>query len=170
MRQITSLFLLFGFLISLQMTILPSAVAQTSGTGLPLPRFVSLRATEVNMRTGPGIQYPVDWVYKRQYLPMEVVAEYGTWRKIRDWEGNQGWIHQSMLSGRRTLMVTKEMRSIRLDPESKSLPTARVEPGAIGNIVSCSKDSGWCQVEFGKHEGWLRRVDFWGVYRKEIVD
>ncbi len=84
-----------------------TANAQTQkSTGLPLPRYVSLRAEEVNMRTGPGVRYPVDWVYKRRNLPVEIIAEFGTWRKIRDVEGAQGWIHQSMLSNRRTFSVT----------------------------------------------------------------
>jgi len=144
--------------------------AQISGTGLPLPRYVSLRATEVNMRNGPGIQYPVEWVYHRQHLPMEIIAEYGTWRKIRDWQGNQGWIHQSLLSGRRTLIVTGEERTLRREPDSKSLPVARAEVDAVGRLIRCGEGSGWCQVEFGKHSGWLRRVEFWGVYRNELIE
>ena len=71
-------------------------------TILPLPRFVSLRANQVRLRTGPGVQYPIEWVYQRQYLPVEIIAEYRTWRKIRDWQSTQGWVHQSMLSGNRT--------------------------------------------------------------------
>ena len=76
-----------------------SSLAISKGTGLALPRFVSLRADEVNLRTGPGVQYPVDWVYLRQHLPVQIIAEFDTWRKIRDWQGTQGWVHQSMVSG-----------------------------------------------------------------------
>src|SRR3990167_9515481 len=85
----------------------PPALAQEASqaplqaSGLPLPRFVSLRAEEVNMRAGPGVRYPVDWVYKRKNMPVEVIAEFGTWRKVRDIQGTQGWIHQSMLSSNR---------------------------------------------------------------------
>ena len=143
--------------------------AQTNGSGLPLPRFVSLRAAEVNMRTGPGVQYPVEWVYHRQYLPMEVIAEYGTWRKVRDWQATQGWIHQSMLGGRRTVIVTKDMRTIRRNPESKSAAVAKAEPGTVGRVLDCPVETGWCEIEISGHQGWLRRVEFWGVYRDEVI-
>ena len=82
------------------------ARAQTNGSGLSLPRFISLRADRVNMRTGPGGQYPIEWLYRRRSLPVEVIAEYKNWRKIRDWQGTQGWVHQSMLSRHRTIIVT----------------------------------------------------------------
>ncbi len=146
------------------------ALAQSQGTGLPLPRFVSLRADEVNMRTGPGVQYPVEWVYRRRNLPMEVIAEYGTWRKVRDWQGAQGWIHQSMLVGKRTLVITSTVRTLRQRPDSNSAAKARAEAGAVGEVQSCAKAEGWCRVEIGNHEGWLRRVDFWGVYQNELVE
>jgi SH3-like domain-containing protein len=81
-----------------------------------LPRFVSLRASEVNLRTGPGIRYPIEWVFKRRDLPVEVVDEFESWRRIRDWEGTLGWVHQSMLRGRRTALVTGEPRVLRRAP------------------------------------------------------
>ena len=143
---------------------------QTGGTGLPLPRFVSLRVAEVNMRTGPSVQHPVEWVYHRQYLPVEVIAEYGTWRKVRDWQATRGWIHKALLSGRRTLIITKAMRTVRREPESRSAAVAKAEEDVVGRILKCGQDSGWCRVEVGGHEGWLRRVDFWGVYPDETVE
>lgn len=75
--------------------------AQNKSPGLPLPRFASLRADKTNMRTGSGVRYPIDWVYQRPGLPVEIIAEYGNWRKVRDWLGAQGWAHQSMPSGKR---------------------------------------------------------------------
>ena len=144
--------------------------AQSQGTGLPLPRFVSLRAGEVNMRTGPGVQYPVEWVYQRRNMPIEIIAEYGTWRKVRDWQGTQGWIHQSMLTGKRTFVITSTVRTIRKKPDADSAPKARAEAGAIGEIKGCAKTDGWCRVEIGGYDGWLRRVDFWGVYQNEPVN
>jgi len=146
------------------------AFGQTQSTGLPLPRFVSLRADEVNMRTGPGVQYPVEWVYRRRQLPMEVIAEYGTWRKVRDWQGTQGWIHQSMLTGKRTFVITSTVRNVRRKPDSNSATEARAEAGAIGEIKSCGKGEGWCQIEIGRYDGWLRRVDFWGAYENEKIE
>lgn len=161
------LFLLIGIFIG---SWAAPAVAQTKGTGLPLPRYVSLRATEVNMRTGPGVQYPVEWVYRRQFLPIEIIAEYGTWRKVRDWQGAQGWVHQSMLSGRRTLIVTDKVRTVRRSPDTQSPGVARVEPGVVGRVLNCPADLTWCQIEVDGRDGWLRRVEFWGVYRHEALE
>ena len=121
------------------------------------------------MRTGPGVRYPVDWVYKRRNMPVEIIAEFGTWRKVRDVQGTEGWIHQSMLSGNRTLAVTGQTRTLRQHPDSKSLAVARVEPGAVGGIQTCPEGSGWCQLSFGKYNGWLRRVEFWGTYPSERI-
>ncbi|MBC8339811.1 MAG: hypothetical protein ISR51_06845 [Rhodospirillales bacterium] len=146
------------------------AQAQGKGTGLPLPRFVSLRAGEVNLRTGPGVQYPVDWVYLRQHLPVEIIAEYGTWRKIRDWQGTQGWVHQSMVSGARTFIVIGETRTLRRKPDSKSGAIAKIEAGAIGKLLSCPDLDGWCRIEAGNRKGFLRRVEFWGVLRNEVME
>lgn len=144
-------------------------LAQAKGSGLPLPRHVSLRGKEVNMRTGPGILYPVDWVYHRKFLPIEVIAEYGTWRKVRDWQGTQGWVHQSMLSGRRTFIVINKIRTVRSDPNTKSRGVAHLEPGVIGRLQVCPTGSTWCRVEIKGLQGWLRRIEFWGVYRYETL-
>ncbi len=148
----------------------PPASAAPEGTGLPLPRFVHLRAGEVNMRTGPGVQYPVEWVYQRQNLPLEVIAEHRTWRKVRDWQGTQGWVHQSMLGGRRTLIVTGAVRTLRDKADARSAPVARAEPGVVGRLLECPKGSGWCRVEVEGLKGWLRRVDFWGARPTELVE
>ncbi|HKH69397.1 MAG TPA: SH3 domain-containing protein, partial [Reyranella sp.] len=74
-----------------------AAAQQRKGSGLPIPRFASLRSDEVNVRTGPGPRYPIDWVFKRKAMPVEIVAEFENWRKIRDWQGASGWVHQSLL-------------------------------------------------------------------------
>ena len=141
----------------------------TKGTGLPLPRFVSLRATEVNMRAGPGVRYPVDWVYRRRNLPVEVIAEFGTWRQVRDVQGTQGWVHQSMLSNRRMISVTGQRRSLRQKANSDSPAVAELEAGVVGALLACPEGSGWCKMEFGEVSGWLRRVEFWGTYPGENV-
>ena len=159
------LFLVFiTFLLAPAMGSAKLAFAQTNGSGLPLPRFVSLRADEVNMRAGPGVQYPIEWVYRRQALPMEAVAEYGTWRKVRDWQGTQGWVHQSMLSNSRALIVTGKVRTIRSQQSTKAAAVARAEPGVIGALLECPQERAWCRVEVEGREGWLRSVEFWGVY------
>lgn len=147
---------------------LPAAAAD--GSGLPLPRFVSLRATEVNLRTGPGVQYPVDWVYQKRNLPVEVIAEFKTWRKIRDWQGAQGWVHQTMLGQGRFVMVLGELRTLRNAPAANAVPVARAEPGVIARLVRCPDSSGWCQVEAEGRTGWLHRNEVWGVLDGEVVE
>ncbi|MAH84408.1 MAG: hypothetical protein CMF65_07495 [Magnetovibrio sp.] len=145
-------------------------VAQIKGSGLPLPRFVSLRATEVNMRAGPGVQYPVEWVYRRRNFPMEVVAEFGTWRKLRDPQDTRGWVHQSMLASRRTIVITQKIRSLRSRAASQSRPVAQLEPGVIARLLECPRESTWCRVRTEGIEGWLRRVEFWGVHKREVIE
>lgn len=137
-------------------------------TGLPVPRFVTLRAREVNVRTGPGVRYPIDWVFQRPNLPVEVVAEFDTWRKIRDFEGTEGWVHQSMLSGRRTVIVITAVRLLRREAAESAPPMARLEPGVIAWLEACQGE--WCEVEVAGIDGWLRRGDVWGVLSDESID
>lgn len=146
-----------------------SPIVAAEGSGLPLPRFVSLRANEANLRAGPGVQYPVEWVYYRSELPVEVIAEYYTWRKVRDWQGSQGWVHQSILSSNRTLIVTGGLRTIRRKADTQSPAVARAEPNVVGRLLECPDGLTWCEVEIEGHKGWLRRVEFWGVYPGEVV-
>ncbi len=135
----------------------------------PVPRFVSLRAAVVNLRTGPGVRYPVEWVFKRRGLPVEVVAEFETWRKVRDWEGTVGWVHQSMLSGRRSAVVTGAVRGLRREPSEDAGVVARAEPGVVGELTRCRRGEPWCRVRIAGHEGWLRRDEFWVAYPGEAV-
>ena len=161
------LFLLLGTLPRPLM--LSPAHAATEGTGLPLPRFASLRAGRVNLRTGPGVQYPVDWVYQRRGLPVEIIAEYRTWRKIRDWQSTQGWVHQSMLSGKRTIIAVGKKRTLRSTPDTNSPAVAQIEAGATSKLVKCPPTGGWCMIQSGEIKGWLRKVEFWGAYRDEVL-
>ncbi len=138
-------------------------------TGLSLPRFVSLRAGEVNLRSGPDVsRYPIDWVYVRRGLPVEVIIEAGTWRKIRDWEGTVGWVHQSMLSNQRTVIVTQEMRPVHAQPSASSAVKVHAAPGVIGELKKCSKN--WCLVNFSRSSGWMQKTHFWGAYPLETID
>jgi len=134
---------------------------------LKLPRFASLRSGEVNVRTGPGVRYPVEWVFVRRNMPVEIVAEFDTWRKIRDYQGTEGWVHSSMLSGRRTMLILGEVRTLRRSDNGESPAVARLEPGVIGALQQCRSD--WCRVEAGGLRGWLRRGEFWGAYPGEVV-
>jgi SH3-like domain-containing protein len=148
--------------------VLRAEAAETSG--LPLPRFVSLRSDEVNLRTGPGVRYPVDWIYTRRDLPVEIVAEFEAWRKIRDWQGTEGWVHQSMLSGRRMVVVLGQVRKLRREANENAEAVAMVEAGVMGRLVQCPRNSAFCRVETGGATGWLKRDEFWGVYRGEWVE
>ncbi len=158
----------FALIVILALGAAPVA-AGLEGSGQPLPRFVSLRAGEVNMRIGPGERYPIDWVYLRAGVPMEVVAEYYTWRRVRDWRGIEGWIHTSMLTGRRAMVVSGDVRALRTKPDPLAPVVARVEPGVFGRLKECPKNGGWCRVEVAGFDGWLRRGDFWGAYNSESV-
>jgi SH3-like domain-containing protein len=133
-----------------------------------VPRFVSLRSGEVNVRTGPGTRYPVEWVFTRKDIPVEITAEFDTWRRIRDWEGAEGWVHQSMLSGRRAVVVLGDIRRLRLSPDPGAPAAARLEPGVVGTLARCRDQ--WCEVEVAGYEGWLARGEFWGVYPGETVE
>ena len=132
-----------------------------SQTGLLLPRFVSLRTAEVNARTGPGKRYPIDWVYKRKNLPVQVVDEFGTWRKIREHDGTESWIHQTMVSGKDTaLVVTNE--ALLYDSNSKrSRPIARLQSGLIAEVVRCQDSR--CQLQIANQRGWVGKADLWGA-------
>ena len=143
----------------------PKLGEQSGRTGLPLPRFVSFRAPKVNLRTGPGTRYPIDWVYTRQELPVEIIDEFDNWRRIRDWQGTVGWVHQSMLQARRSALVTGERRLLRAEPLGEAAGIAWLEVGVIARLERC--DETWCQVEVGKFTGWLRRDEFYGAYADE---
>ena len=140
-------------------------IAAIAETGLPLPRYASLRADKVHLRTGPGIRYPVDWIFVSRGMPLEITAEFENWRKVRDWQGTEGWVHRSMLSGKRTAVVTGGVQPLRSDPSPDSVLTARVMEKVVGRILECDGD--WCRIEIGKHRGWMRRAHFWGVYSDE---
>jgi SH3-like domain-containing protein len=157
------------FIALLSLSVAAEAAVAADGTGLPLPRFVSIRADEANLRAGPGVQYPVEWVYHQAEMPVEIIAEYTTWRKVRDWQGAQGWVHQSILSSARTVIVTGGLRTLRREPDPKSLPAARLEANVVAKLRECPAELSWCQVEVQGIKGWLRKVDFWGVYPSEVL-
>jgi SH3-like domain-containing protein len=148
--------------------VFPQAGSQAGRTtGLPLPRFVSLDADKVNVRFGPGRQYPINWVFARQGLPVLIVAEFDNWRKIRDHEGKEGWIHSSLLSSKRTFMVSGQIRELRRTASPDARIVLRAEPGVIGDLLDC--EGNWCHVEIEERRGWLPRSEFWGVLPDEVV-
>jgi len=142
-----------------------AALAQRSE--LPVPRYVSLRADEVRLRAGPNISYPIEWVLRRRHLPVEIIAEFELWRRVRDPQGAEGWVHQSLLSGRRYIVTIGETRTLRRRAEPDAPPVARVEAGVVGELIECQ--GAWCRVEAGGFRGWLRRIEIWGVYPNEVI-
>jgi SH3-like domain-containing protein len=141
-------------------------------SGLQVPRFVSLKAGRVNVRVGPGEDYKIAWIFTRPGLPIEVIQEYDTWRRIRDSDGAVGWVFNSLLSGRRTAVVTPwasgEPRPIRADAAPEARITAYLQPGVMGTIDRCR--NGWCRIAGEGYSGWIPEEQLWGVYPNEEVD
>jgi SH3-like domain-containing protein len=149
------------------------AQALGSASGLPVPRFVSLKADKVNMHIGPAKTYDIKWLYQRAGLPVEITAEFENWRRIRDADGTEGWVYHSLLSGRRTAMVVgknpDELVPIYEKADVESGVTARLERGVIGTLKHCEGD-GWCYVGGRGFEGWIQVIRLWGVYSNEKID
>lgn len=147
----------------------PQAAYQTSG--LKVPRFVSLRADKdkVFVRSGPALRYPVKWIFQKEKLPVEVIQEFDTWRKIRDIDGDEGWIHQSLLSGDRTVLVRgDDLVPLQKDEDSHERLVARLEPDVIADLARCHK--ALCEVSAGGFTGWADRKFLWGIYADEEVE
>ena len=174
--------LLFATFLAAMLTAMPISTQAQANTeqnvkvgpsGLPLPRFVSLKSSRVNMRIGPGLNYAVNWMYLKSGLPMEIIQEYDNWRRVRDAEGAEGWINQALLSGRRTGIAAPWFKGkeadidLRADPRDDARLIARVEPGAIGSIKACNGD--WCEMDFAGHSGWVNQSLIWGAYPGETV-
>lgn len=137
-------------------------------SGLPLPRFVSLASDKVNARTGPGSRYPIAWQYQRRGLPVEVVAEYEYWRRIRDREGTETWVHKNLTSGKRYAIVDGTVRALFKKPDPNAETLLEAEPGVQARLRKCTE--AWCQVEIAGTKGWIPRGHLWGVYPAESIE
>lgn len=153
------------------------ATAQSAGkgaSGLPLPRYVSLKAERVNLRVGPGRAYAVEWMYTKSGVPMEIIQEYDNWRRVRDAYGTEGWIYQSLLSGVRTGIAapwkhsekTEDFIPMHAEPRSSSDIVARLEPGVIMSVQECNGE--WCLASAHEVSGWVPQTDIWGAYPGEV--
>lgn len=137
-------------------------------TGLPIPRFVSLRSDKVFVRTGPGLRYPIKWVYQRENLPVEVVQEFDTWRKIRDMDGDEGWVHGSLVAARRFVVVKSEVgegADLRDREDSSARKIAKLEDNVVAALKRC--EGKVCEVETSGYEGWTDRKSLYGIYPQE---
>jgi SH3-like domain-containing protein len=158
------------------------AAARASGTdialgvgsvsGLPIPRFVSLKADRVNVRRGPNKDQDVRWVYTRAGMPVEITAEFENWRRIRDWEGAEGWVYHSLLSGKRTAIVVPTLKNdlvpLYEDPDLKSTVVAKLQAGVLGSLKSCT--GSWCDFAGTGFDGWIRQDRVWGAYPNEKIE
>jgi SH3-like domain-containing protein len=149
-------------------------LAPGSASGLAVPRFVSLKADRVNVRRGPTKDNDVTWVYTRAGLPVEITAEFENWRRIRDWEGAEGWVYHSLLSGRRTALVTpkaktaNELIPIYEKADVHSDVEAKLQPGVLGTVKRCV--SAWCRIAGEGFDGWIEQERLWGVYPNENME
>ena len=137
-------------------------------TNLPLPRYVSLKSDEVNVRRGPSLSHRIDWVYKRRNMPVEVYGEYENWRRIRDIDGAGGWVHYTLISGVRNVIIISDMQALYSKPDPNSLIEARLELNVVARLEECSID--WCRLRTGGFKGWAPKTSLWGVYDAEIKD
>jgi SH3-like domain-containing protein len=149
---------LFGLMMLACVIPAQHALAQEN---LPLPRYASFKSSEVNLRAGPGENYPKQWVYQRAGMPVEIFEEWDTWRRIRDYQGVVGWVSVNLLTSKRTAVVIETRRTLHDSPNETAPAVAELDPGVIGRIEECSGD--WCRLGVKGYEGWLKRTEIWGV-------
>lgn len=150
-----------GVMLAAGVTSAGQAMERGSVTNLPIPRFVSLKVSEGNVRRGPSRSQRIDWVFKRRNMPLEITGEYGHWRRVRDREGAGGWVHYSLLSGNRTVIVEQDMLPLLMKPDLNSPVNARAEVGVVAHLGECAAD--WCRIAVDGHRGWVLKSHLWGV-------
>lgn len=155
-----------GLCVALFASIASAAQERGSVTNLPLPRFVSLKVSEGNARRGPSLTHRIDWIYKRRNMPLEITAEYGHWRRVRDRDGAGGWVHYSLLSGVRTVLVEQDLLALRARPDPNAPELARLALGVVARLGECNVD--WCKLTAGGYKGWAPKSAVWGVRADEI--
>lgn len=145
---------------------------KTGPSGLPIPRFVSLKSDRVNVRIGPSREHKIAWTFVHAGLPVEIVQEYDNWRRVRDWEGKEGWVFHTLLSGRRTALVTPweddAKTPLRARAQSDGPIVAELKSNVLLNVTECS--DGWCSATIDDHEGWIDQKRLFGVYPDETFD
>ena len=151
-------------------------------TGLPLPRYVVLKSTDTNLRKGPNVKFPINWNYKRKGYPLMLVAEFENWRKLRDHDSAEGWVHENLITGVRNVIVisnhykTKNPMYLERNselilfrhPDENSYPMARAQLGVMGKLKKCQKE--WCKVRIDDYTGWALKSNLWGVGADEVIE
>ena len=137
-------------------------------TNLPLPRYVSMKAHEGNVRRGPSLTHRIDWVFKRRDMPLRITAEHGHWRRVEDRDGMGGWVHYTLLSGVRTVIVEKDMLPLLRKPNESAPIVASLEAGVIARLGACEPH--WCYLSASGYKGWVPKERLWGVTPDELRD
>lgn len=137
-------------------------------TNLPIPRYVSLKVGEANVRRGPSLTHRIDWVFQRRGMPLTVVGEFGHWRRVEDRDGVGGWVHYSLISGARTGIVDQDLVPVRARAARDAQVKARLETGVIVHLDKCGP--AWCKIKVGGHKGWMEKSALWGVTADEVFD
>lgn len=159
---------IIGFAVTVAILLAGHAQAESRGqvTNLPIPRYVSLKASEGNVRRGPSLSHKIDWVYQRRDMPLQITAEFGHWRRVQDRDGQGGWIHYSLLSGNRTVIVDRDLTALHVKPDDGTPVNAYAEAGVVAQLGECMPE--WCRISAGGQRGWARKSELWGVEPGEI--
>ncbi|MEC7761909.1 MAG: SH3 domain-containing protein [Pseudomonadota bacterium] len=144
------------------------AAERGSVTNMPIPRFVSLKVSEANVRRGPSLTHKIDWVFTRRGMPLEVTGEFGHWRRVQDRDGVGGWVHYSLISGARTGIVDRDLAPVLVRAATDGQVKARLEAGVIVNMEKCGPV--WCRVRTGGYRGWMERSALWGLKPGEVIE
>ena len=147
---------------------LATAAERGPVTNLPLPRYVSMKASEGNVRRGPSLTHRIDWVFKRRDMPLQITAEYGHWRRVQDRDGAGGWVHYALLSGVRTVLIEEDMLPTRTRPDETAPIAAAFELGVVARLGECVAE--WCRISAGGYRGWAPKTKLWGVAPDELRD
>ncbi|MER0239576.1 SH3 domain-containing protein [Fulvimarina sp. MAC8] len=170
-------FALAGAILAASLTAMPavsSAVEVGRYSKLPLPRYVSLKSSRVNLRNGPGREHKVNWLYLKSGLPVEIIQEFDHWRKIRDSDGTEGWVYHSLLSGERTAIAAPWLKGknafidVYANPAKDAPLIVQMEPGVISKVEKCN--AGWCEIAVSERVGFVEQTDIWGVYPDEPIE
>ncbi len=159
---------IIGFAVTVAILVAGHAQAETRGqvTNLPIPRYVSLKTSEGNVRRGPSLSHKIDWVYQRRDMPLQITAEFGHWRRVQDRDGQGGWIHYSLLSGNRTVIVDRDLTPLFLKPDADAPVNAYAEAGVVAQLGECLAE--WCRISAGGERGWVEKAALWGVGTDEV--
>ena len=164
----------FGYVISASVLLFVAGqaaaeeIARGPVTNLPIPRYVSMKAAEGNVRRGPSLSHRIDWVFTRRDMPLRITAEHGNWRRVQDRDGQGGWVHYALLSGARTVLVERDMLTLHTRPDANTPIVAALEAGVIARLGKC--EPGWCRVSAGGFRGWAETDALWGVIPGEVRD